>query len=195
MAARYQSCLSLVFIRHKERRRFRKHTLRTGESLVAIVLRTLGGASRFFRRTEQHRQTPMPVHRNPPPFFHRHIALLPCALMAAAPLHAQEQVDLGDKVARGSGAVNKLTFRIRVVTTVPEQSIVRVSWRHGGRLCISRSGARGKGECRFECRFHRAAQRPQRTRTRTARRVGEIVPRSRADAETLRRDRAPRRLR
>ena len=149
------------------------------------------GSSRFFRRTEQHRQTAMPLHRNPPPFFHRLIALLPCALMAAAPLHAQEQVDLGDKVARGSGAVNKLTFRIRVVTTVTEQSIVRVPWRHGGRLCISRSGARGKGECRF----HRAAQRPQRTRTRTARRVGEIVPRSRADAEALRRDRAPRRLR
>jgi len=134
----------------------------------------------------------MSRHRNPPPFFHRLIALLHCAFLAfaAAPLHAQDQVDLGDKVARGSGAVNKLTFRIRVVKTVPEQSVVRVSWRHGGRLCIFRSGARGKGECRFERRFHRAAQRPQRTRTRTARRVGEIVPRSRADAEALRRDRA-----
>ncbi len=130
----------------------------------------------------------MTPHRNPPPFFHRLIALLPCAFLvfAAAPLLAQDQVDLGDKVARGSGEVNKLTFRIRVVNTVPEQSVVRVSWRHGGRLCISRSGARGKGERRF----HRAAQRPQRTRTRTARRVREIVPRSRADAEALRRDRA-----
>ena len=57
----------------------------------------------------------MPVHRNPPPFFHRLIALLPCALMAAAPLHAQEQVDLGDRLARGSGAVTKLTFRISLV--------------------------------------------------------------------------------
>jgi hypothetical protein len=149
------------------------------------------GSSRFFRRTEQHQQTAMPLHRNPPPFFHRLIALLPCAFLAfaAAPLHAQEQVYLGDKVARGCGAVNNLTFRIRVVKTVTEQSIVRVSWRHGGRLCISRRGARGKGERRFERRFHRAAQRPQRTRTRTARRVGEIVPRSRADAEAGRQGR------
>ncbi len=70
--------------------------------------------------------------RNPLPFITRLVALLPCAFLAAAPLHSQDQVDLGDKVARGSGAVSRLTFRIRVVKTVPEQSVVRVSWRHGG---------------------------------------------------------------
>ena len=53
-------------------------------------------------------------------------------LLGLIALHAQEQVDLADKTARGSGAVAKLSFRIRVVKAVPEQSAVRVAWRHGG---------------------------------------------------------------
>lgn len=61
-----------------------------------------------------------------------HFAFLPCALLIAGTLHAQDQVDLADKTARGSSAVAKLTFRIRVVKAVPEQSVVRVAWRHGG---------------------------------------------------------------
>jgi len=53
-------------------------------------------------------------------------------LLGFTPLFAQEQIDKGDARGKGSAAVGAISLRVRVSKVTPEQTTVRVTWRHGG---------------------------------------------------------------
>lgn len=59
------------------------------------------------------------------------LASLIVAIACASLARAQEPIDKDDVAARGA-ATGRLSVRVRVIKTVPQQATVRINWRRGG---------------------------------------------------------------